>query len=47
MVLAVVITGRYKDTIVLSNGENVEPLDIEEGIKRVCPLVDQVGRGGW
>ena len=29
----VIITGRAKDTIVLSNGENVEPVPIEEALK--------------
>lgn len=37
-----IITGRAKDTIVLSNGENVEPLSIEEAILSTSPLVDQV-----
>ena len=37
-----IITGRAKDTIVLSNGENVEPQPIEEAIAAECALVDQV-----
>ena len=36
-----VITGRAKDTIVLSGGENVEPEPVETGIKS-STLVDQV-----
>ena len=37
-----IITGRAKDTIVLSNGENIEPQSIEETILMTSPLVDQV-----
>jgi long-chain acyl-CoA synthetase len=37
-----IITGRAKDTIVLSNGENIEPQSIEEAVLSSCPLVDQV-----
>ena len=37
-----VITGRYKDTIVLSNGENISPQPIEDAIVGVSDLVDQV-----
>ncbi len=37
----VVITGRSKDVIVLSNGENVEPTPIEDAILG-SPLIDQV-----
>ena len=36
----IVITGRMKDIIVLSNGENVAPQPIEEGIVG-SPLIDQ------
>jgi long-chain acyl-CoA synthetase len=37
-----IITGRAKDTIVLSNGENVEPQPIEDEILSKSPLIDQV-----
>lgn len=37
----VVITGRSKDVIVLSNGENVEPAPIEDALL-ASPLIDQV-----
>lgn len=36
-----IITGRAKDTIVLSNGENVEPQSIEEALVTESPLIDQ------
>lgn len=36
-----ILTGRAKDTIVLSNGENIEPTPIEDSILE-SPLVDQV-----
>ncbi len=38
---SLVITGRAKDTIVLSNGENVEPGPLEEFLVS-SPLIDQV-----
>ena len=37
----IIITGRAKDTIVLSNGENVEPEPIEQRIVEMSPLIDQ------
>jgi long-chain acyl-CoA synthetase len=38
-----ILTGRAKDTIVLSNGENVEPQPIEDAILGELPnLVEQV-----
>lgn len=37
----IVITGRSKDVIVLSNGENIEPAPIEDAIK-ASPLIDQI-----
>ena len=36
------ITGRYKDIIIGSGGENISPFPIESKIKEECPLVDQV-----
>lgn len=37
-----ILTGRAKDTIVLSNGENIEPGPIEDAILGGSPLVEQV-----
>jgi long-chain acyl-CoA synthetase len=37
----IVITGRSKDIIVLSNGENIEPVPIEDAIIN-SPIIDQV-----
>ena len=37
-----ILTGRAKDTIVLSNGENIEPTPIEDAILGLSPLVDQI-----
>jgi long-chain acyl-CoA synthetase len=37
-----ILTGRVKDTIVLSNGENVEPVPIEDAIIGESPLFEQV-----
>jgi len=36
-----ILTGRSKDTIVLNNGENIEPLPIEDAIANI-DLIDQV-----
>jgi long-chain acyl-CoA synthetase len=36
-----VLTGRAKDTIVLSNGENIEPLPLEDACAR-SPYIDQI-----
>lgn len=42
-----VLTGRAKDTIVLSNGENVEPTPIEDAVATRCaPLLDQIMLAG-
>jgi len=40
-----VLTGRAKDMIVLSNGENIEPQRIEDRLLEKCPLFDQVEGG--
>jgi len=37
-----ILTGRIKDTIVLSNGENIEPSPIEDAILGQTSLVEQV-----
>ena len=37
-----ILTGRCKDTIVLSNGENIEPSPIEDAIMSQSPLIEQV-----
>lgn len=37
-----VMTGRAKDTIVLSNGENIEPIPIEDAILGESDLVEQI-----
>jgi len=37
-----ILTGRAKDTIVLSNGENIEPVPIEDAIMGEAQLIDQV-----
>jgi long-chain acyl-CoA synthetase len=38
----VILTGRVKDTIVLSNGENIEPIPIEDAVLGGSDLVEQV-----
>lgn len=37
------ITGRKKEIIVLSNGKNINPLEIEEQLSKVHPVVKEVG----
>lgn len=37
-----ILTGRAKDTIVLSNGENIEPTPIEDSILSESDLIEQV-----
>jgi len=37
-----ILTGRCKDTIVLSNGENIEPSPIEDAILSHSPLFEQI-----
>ena len=37
-----VITGRYKDIIVLSNGENVAPQPLEDKLCSASELIEQV-----
>lgn len=37
-----ILTGRAKDTIVLSNGENIEPGPIEDALMGESPLIEQV-----
>jgi long-chain acyl-CoA synthetase len=37
-----ILTGRAKDTIVLSNGENIEPVPIEDAVLGGSPLIEQV-----
>ena len=41
-----ILTGRAKDTIVLSNGENIEPVPIEDAIVGEALLIDQVMLAG-
>lgn len=41
-----VLTGRAKDVIVLSNGENIEPQPIEDAILEKCSFADQVPSHG-
>lgn len=37
-----ILTGRAKDTIVLSNGENIEPSPLEDAILGGSPMIEQV-----
>jgi long-chain acyl-CoA synthetase len=37
-----ILTGRAKDTIVLSNGENIEPQPLEDAIIGGSPMIEQV-----
>jgi long-chain acyl-CoA synthetase len=37
-----ILTGRAKDTIVLSNGENIEPTPIEDAIMSESTLIEQI-----
>jgi len=37
-----ILTGRVKDTIVLSNGENIEPQPIEDAVLGASDLIEQV-----
>lgn len=41
-----ILTGRAKDTIVLSNGENIEPQPIEDAIMSASDLIEQVMLSG-
>ena len=34
-----VITGRIKEILITSGGENVEPQPIEEAVKQACPII--------
>lgn len=36
------ITGRYKDIIIGSGGENISPVPIENKIKEKCPLIEEI-----
>lgn len=38
----IILTGRAKDTIVLSNGENIEPQPLEDAILGASELIEQV-----
>eukprot|EP00591_Stephanopyxis_turris_P002300 CAMPEP_0195509018 /NCGR_PEP_ID=MMETSP0794_2-20130614/2071_1 /TAXON_ID=515487 /ORGANISM="Stephanopyxis turris, Strain CCMP 815" /LENGTH=789 /DNA_ID=CAMNT_0040636129 /DNA_START=62 /DNA_END=2431 /DNA_ORIENTATION=- len=42
----IVLTGRQKDTIVLSNGENIEPSPIEDAILTESNLIEQIMLAG-
>lgn len=41
-----ILTGRAKDTIVLSNGENIEPGPIEDAVLGSTPLIEQAMLAG-
>lgn len=41
-----ILTGRAKDTIVLSNGENVEPIPLEDAIMAASETVEQIMLNG-
>lgn len=41
-----ILTGRCKDTIVLSNGENIEPQPIEDAILSASSLIEQIMLSG-
>ena len=41
-----ILTGRAKDTIVLSNGENIEPIPIEDAILGASPYMEQIMLSG-
>lgn len=36
------ITGRYKELIIGSGGENIAPVPVEENIKKLCPALSNV-----
>ena len=36
------ITGRYKDLIIGSGGENIAPVPIEDNIKKLCPAISNI-----
>lgn len=36
------ITGRYKEIIIGAGGENIAPVPIENKLKRICPIINQV-----
>ncbi len=36
------ITGRYKEIIIGAGGENIAPVPIENKLKQICPIINQV-----
>lgn len=36
------ITGRYKEIIIGAGGENISPVPIENKLKQICPIINQV-----